>query len=346
LAIGIREALGVNPTLEQVVDAMRCIARTLGGLADQKISHRDIKPENLYCHKGQWVVGDFGLVDYPGKEAVTVRGRALGPRFYLAPEMITDPVHADGRPADVYSLAKTLWVLGAGQNYPPPGFQPASISQNSLNMYVGHPHADILDRLIERATRHSPTERPTMGMMADELDAWSEMAQRVSEVGRPMPFLPMLKKHLDEESERLDSIRRRGEEIYEKEIKNHIKGFVEVLKDSGLSRLSDTIYHNIETDELLGRLHCISFETRGIKKYVMRIYLGLAVCKDLLTLRTKSSVELHAPSGENLLYWKDEQPVEIESSFVEQKLAGVANECAGKIEAALIKLLECLKRQT
>jgi hypothetical protein len=119
-----------------------------------------------------------------------------------------------------------------------------------------------------------------------------------------------------------------------------------VLKESRLSRLSDTIYHSIETDELLGRLHCISFETRGIKKYVMRICLGLAVCRDLLTLRTKSSVELYAPSGENLLYWKDEQPVEIESSFVEQKLAGLANECAAKIEAALGKLLECLKGQT
>jgi hypothetical protein len=38
---------------------------------------------------------------YPDKEAVTDTGERLGPYSYLAPEMLHDAKHADGRKADV-----------------------------------------------------------------------------------------------------------------------------------------------------------------------------------------------------------------------------------------------------
>jgi serine/threonine protein kinase len=90
-------------------------------LADKNVSHRDVKPGNLYSFEGRWTIGDFGLVSYPNKEALTAEGKTLGPQHFLAPEMISNPRHADGTKADVYSPAKTLWVLATGQNYPPPG---------------------------------------------------------------------------------------------------------------------------------------------------------------------------------------------------------------------------------
>ncbi len=136
------------------------------------ISHRDIKPDNLFYHDGRYVVGDFGLVDFPEKEAITAADRKLGPQFYIAPEMLNDPTNADGRPADVYSLAKTLWVLASGQNYPIPGEIRLDNQSSRLSVFNADPRAFLLDRLIERSTRQEPTLRPSMEEMHQELRAW------------------------------------------------------------------------------------------------------------------------------------------------------------------------------
>jgi serine/threonine protein kinase len=61
---------------------------TLVNLHDSDISHRDIKPDNLYLLDGNWVLADFGIASFPGKEAITEAGRKLGPMFYIAPEML------------------------------------------------------------------------------------------------------------------------------------------------------------------------------------------------------------------------------------------------------------------
>jgi serine/threonine protein kinase len=107
--------------LAQVVEAVSVWARTLAYLAREDVSHRDIKPDNLFLYQHDWMIGDWGLVSYPDKEAVTRPGHRVGPMWFIAPEMLSDPEHADGRLADVYSLAKTLWVLAAGQRWPVTG---------------------------------------------------------------------------------------------------------------------------------------------------------------------------------------------------------------------------------
>jgi serine/threonine protein kinase len=121
LATPIERELGDRPELHRVVETVAELAEVLAGLAEEGISHRDIKPNNLYAYQGEYVLGDFGLVSYPGKEIVTDGNRAVGPIYFQAPEMIFTPGTADGRLADVYSLAKTLWVLAAGQRWPLPG---------------------------------------------------------------------------------------------------------------------------------------------------------------------------------------------------------------------------------
>ncbi|MGH2739855.1 MAG: protein kinase domain-containing protein [Actinomycetota bacterium] len=70
VATPIRKALS-EASVETVVDAVASIAETLSGLAMRGVFHRDIKPENLYQHGKHWAVGDFGLVEFPSKEAVT-----------------------------------------------------------------------------------------------------------------------------------------------------------------------------------------------------------------------------------------------------------------------------------
>jgi len=164
--------------LEEIVSAVQEIADTLASIAAEGISHRDIKPDNLFWYEGRATVGDFGLVQFPDKEAITQSGEKLGPAFYIAPEMLLDAVNADGRPADVYSLAKTLWVLATGQKFPVPGEQHVGVPGQALSSYVSHPRANALDLVIEHATRYAPSDRTTMAKLSTDLLAWSTYRQK------------------------------------------------------------------------------------------------------------------------------------------------------------------------
>lgn len=59
--------------------------------------------------------------DLPRQGAITVGERRLGPLYFISPEMLREPDVAYAGPADVYSLAKTLWALASGQRYSPEG---------------------------------------------------------------------------------------------------------------------------------------------------------------------------------------------------------------------------------
>ena len=87
------------------------IGRTLEFLHAKDISHRDIKPDNIFFLDGGYVLGDFGLVHYPGCISCTQTESHLGAWSTMAPEMRRNPKTSDGKKADVYSLAKTLWIL-------------------------------------------------------------------------------------------------------------------------------------------------------------------------------------------------------------------------------------------
>jgi hypothetical protein len=172
VAEGMVDALGPNPTLSLVVEAVAAIAETLAGLHAQWVAHRDLKPGNLYRFAGRWTLGDFGLVEFPDKEALTATGERLGPANYIAPEMLLSAKEADGRAADVYSLLKTLYVLAARQPYAPPGQQLVTYRPYTLETLLGDARALHLDRLIERGTDPDPARRPTMAEVVAELRAW------------------------------------------------------------------------------------------------------------------------------------------------------------------------------
>jgi hypothetical protein len=172
LAVALAEA-----PIETVVVGLAEIAATLARLAERGVGHRDIKPGNLYELDGRWLIGDFGLVAAPDLAGLTRSGKALGPAHYTAYEMILDPVNADARPADVYSFAKTLFVLTTGLSFPPEGHQSASTRGFSIADLRPHPHAAVLDRLVDRATRLQPDQRPTMSEIATDLTAWGELGK-------------------------------------------------------------------------------------------------------------------------------------------------------------------------
>ncbi len=166
------DALGQAP-LADVVDAIHEYALTLAGLAAKGIGHRDLKPDNLFRHEGRWVIGDFGLVTYPGKEPITAGERRLGPLYFIAPEMLREPDVADAGPADVYSLAKTLWALASGQRYPPEGQIRVDVADHDLGQWTGGGGTLALGLILERATCQRPEDRLSMAEFAAQLEEWA-----------------------------------------------------------------------------------------------------------------------------------------------------------------------------
>ncbi len=172
LAVPLIDALGPAPKFEQVIASIKGVAAALVSVHALGISHRDIKPNNLFQFDGISAVGDFGLADFDGKKFETALMEKVGPIYYIAPEMLNSAAAADGKAADVYSLAKTMWVLGTGQRYPQPGHQLATTFAMTISAYTDHPRAALLDKLIDCSTRFDPAERPTMQQFLHEIEAW------------------------------------------------------------------------------------------------------------------------------------------------------------------------------
>jgi hypothetical protein len=168
----LSDALGEAATLDDVVRALASCATTLAALHEEGIFHRDLKPSNLFMVDGDPLVGDFGIATWPEKQALTEAGDKLGPAHFIAPEMVRDPASAAPGPADVYSLAKTLWTLAVGDRFPPPGQLRVDQEATSLRANVRHERAALLEPILEQATAFDPEKRPAMAVLAAELEAW------------------------------------------------------------------------------------------------------------------------------------------------------------------------------
>ena len=209
IAHKLEDQLENDSSLKVIVEAIAAYAETLAKLHEQQIYHRDIKPENLFWLDGDWIIGDFGIASFPDKPELTPMGRKFGPLFYQAPELLGGARDAAGGPADVYSLAKTLWKLGTAQSFPMPGTLHLTVPALRLSTWVGK-QADLLDSVLERATLHEPGERLTMVEFEAELRAWL----------KPLPEKPDMEsidQYLREINLRLESDRRNQERQFIKQ---------------------------------------------------------------------------------------------------------------------------------
>ena len=167
-----------HASVKDIVIGVAQLAETLIKLHSKQLSHRDIKPANMYYYKGRYYLGDFGLVDIPDDMGDFTRSnKALGAVFTMAPEMRRDPKHADGRKADVYSLAKSLWILLTGNEL---GFDgPYDYNDRSLSLNVLLSYRDAyfveIDELLMKATDNKPENRPDMEAFREHLLRWTEV---------------------------------------------------------------------------------------------------------------------------------------------------------------------------
>lgn len=166
-------ALGSTRDARAVASAIADIAETLAALQEQGVFHRDLKPSNLLRVDDEWVLADFGLVAYPEKDDITGPEHGVGSRHYIAPEVEVGAPDPDLGRADVYSLAKTLWVLVSRQRYPYAGPHHVGEAVYNLSEQLADPTLRPLDLLVEAATNITPSARPTMPQLATELRAFA-----------------------------------------------------------------------------------------------------------------------------------------------------------------------------
>lgn len=171
IAMPLSDALA-SSDLSSMVAAFEEIALTMKEAHGLQVSHRDLKPENLFRLGERFVVGDFGLASFPGKEAMTQEHKKLGPIYFIAPEMLNAPATADGTKADVYSLAKAFWVLVTGMNFPLPGQLRRDEDAAKVSSYINERGASALEPILEKCTATDPGSRPDMGEFAVQLSDW------------------------------------------------------------------------------------------------------------------------------------------------------------------------------
>ncbi len=170
LCVSVEEHF-VNSSSVEIVKAFISLLETLEKLHTKGFAHRDIKPANILIRKEQILFADFGLVDYPDKKDLTGKRESVGPKWTMAPEMKRNAVDADGKPADIYSLAKTLWILITKERL---GFEGQYIPDEfiGINNKLTGIYSKPLDELLTACTQNDPNKRPTAQVFRNLLKQW------------------------------------------------------------------------------------------------------------------------------------------------------------------------------
>ncbi len=175
--------------------ADKCIAITqilevISKFHELEIAHRDIKPENILLYNGRFYLADFGLLFIEKAERITKENNTerIGAKRTIAPEMERSASYeADPYKADVYSIAKTIWMI-LTEDWDCFEGQYSQDSIVSLEQYdqIGTfddglipspPYYMPLDSLLSECTDHDPNRRPSLDNMIERFNHWIEINQ-------------------------------------------------------------------------------------------------------------------------------------------------------------------------
>lgn len=170
--LGDRSATEICDEYMHIVSAVKYIH-------GEGMAHRDIKPDNILNLDGKLVLADFGLISTPLRSEdrrITKVGTKLGNFATIAPELrYVKDTDADFKPADVYSLGVTLWML---LNRDENGFdgQYAIAAKSMLEIALEDEKLELrsLHDLLEKATEYDPKLRPSIEEFEEKLIKWIE----------------------------------------------------------------------------------------------------------------------------------------------------------------------------
>ena len=153
------------------INAILEVSNTIKELHLRGISHRDIKPSNLLVYNSRCSLSDFGLVDYPNKRDVSFYNEEIGAKWTMAPEMRRESSKSDGKKADIYSLAKTLWIILTENKK---GFDGQYFSESILGLrnFFKKIYTTPLDDLLTKCTDNDPNIRPDIIDFINSLEEW------------------------------------------------------------------------------------------------------------------------------------------------------------------------------
>ena len=163
----------------EICDEYLNIVSAVKYIHSEDMAHRDIKPDNILNLDENLVLADFGLITIPlGSEdkRITKVGSKLGNFATIAPELrYVEDINADFRPADVYSLGLTLWMLLTRDEK---GFdgQYAIAAKSMLEIALKGEKLELrnLHDLLEKATEYDPKLRPSIEEFEEKLIEWIE----------------------------------------------------------------------------------------------------------------------------------------------------------------------------
>lgn len=180
-------ATAYKDTILDGIDGFIQLAETLDQIHALGYVHRDIKPDNIYIYDGRWRLGDFGIVDLPDgvAKSFTKKHDQLGAWNTIAPEVLRDARSSTAK-ADVYSLAKTMWMWLSLNLDGFDGRYDRDASSMSLHDTPHLEHAYLLDidELLYAATEEDPNKRPSMHEFADRLKEWKKACSNLELMNR------------------------------------------------------------------------------------------------------------------------------------------------------------------
>lgn len=158
-------------SIQDIAKEFLGLIETLKVLHKLDISHRDIKPDNFLYYKERLCLADFGLAKTSDSVNLTPERRDVGAKFTMAPEMRRTSSTADGKLADIFSLAKSLWIALTKQNL---GFDGQYNPSSSLALSNFHPNIFFapLDEFLSAATQNSPELRPSLDDFSSSINLW------------------------------------------------------------------------------------------------------------------------------------------------------------------------------
>ena len=162
-------------SISEKISIIQELLAMLTSLHNHNIAHRDIKPENILFYNNSYVLSDFGLVFFNKKTMKTPIGTKIGAKRTISPQMERDAVHADKFKADVYSMAKTIWIILTNDIKSFEG-QYILNSVVSLRKYISDEiYLYPLEKLLVQCTDYSEEARPNAMELEQKFREWIDI---------------------------------------------------------------------------------------------------------------------------------------------------------------------------